>query len=146
MYQQLPPSAFWTLPLYFVRGETSVWVEEHILTPQLLALVPSAGETAIWPTRGQALSSIAAGTSLMWSAASKVSWLRPVTKWVTSFVSRILAKYVGRFAAGSALAATGVGAVATAFIDAGLLAWAVSDLWNAKNDLIEGLLDEWFPR
>jgi hypothetical protein len=81
----------------------------------------------------------------MWSAASKISWLRPITKWVSSFVSRVLAKYVGRFAAGSALAATGVGAVATAFIDAGLLAWAVSDLWNAKNDLIEGLLDEWFP-
>lgn len=146
LYQQLAPSAFWTLPIYFLRGETSDWVEKHILTPQLLDLVPAAGETAIWPTRGQALTSIAAGTTLTWGTASRIPLLKPVTKWVATFVSKILAKYVGRFAAGSALAATGVGAVVSAFIDAGLLAWSVSDLWNAKDDLIEGLLDEWFPR
>lgn len=145
LYQQLTPSSFWTLPLYFIRGETSEWVEKHILTPQLLALVPAAGETAIWPARGQALNSIAAGTTLAWGVAARIPLLKPVTKWVSAFVARVLAKYIGRFAAGSALAATGVGAVASAFIDAGLLAWSVSDLWNAKDDLIEGLLDEWFP-
>lgn len=146
LYQQLTPSAFWTLPIYFLRGETSAWVSTHILTPQLVDLIPAAGETAIWPARAQALNSIAAGTTIAWGVASRVPLLKPVTNWVAKFVSKILAKYIGRFAAGSALAATGVGAVVSAFIDAGLLAWSVSDLWNAKNDLIEGLLDEWFPR
>lgn len=145
LHQQLTPSAFWTLPLYFIRGETSDWVEKHVLTPQLTALIPDAGNTAIWPARGQALGSIAAGTTVAWTVASKVNWLRPVTKAVSKFVARILAKYVGSFAVGSAFAASGVGAVATALLDAGLLAWAVRDLWNAKDDFIEALLDEWFP-
>lgn len=145
LHQQLTPSAFWTLPLYFVRGDTSSWVEKHVLTPQLLALIPGAGNTAIWPARGQALDSIAAGTTVVWAVASRVNWLRPVTRAVSGFVARVLARYVGSFAVGSAFAATGVGAAAAALIDAGLLAWAVRDLWSAKDNFIEVLLDEWFP-
>lgn len=145
LHQQLTPSAIWTLPLYFVRGATSDWVEAHVLTPQILALIPSAGQTAIWPARGQAVNSIAAGTTVVWSVASKLSWLRPVTRFISGFVAKVLAKYVGSFAVGSAFAATGIGAAAAALLDAGLLAWAVRDLWNAKDDFVEALLDEWFP-
>lgn len=128
-------------------GEVEDWVKEYVLTPPVRDLIPTGDDTAYWPALGTAVGLNADLGYVGWQYAKKMMprVTSRIAKLVASFVARIMARYGVSFTAANGLAATGVGAFVSVTLDLGLSAWLVYDLINAKEDLIDAILDIWFP-
>jgi hypothetical protein len=128
-------------------GEVEDWVNEYVMTPAVRDLIPEGDNTAYWPTLGTAVGLNADLGYVGWQYVKKMApkLATRVARLVASFVAKIMARYGISFTVANGLAATGVGAFISVTLDIGLSAWLAYDLINAKEDLIDAILDVWFP-